>query len=91
VSPASLEAIRGRLAEVHQLPQRAVRVTLHQPFALVVVDAQLSGEAQIGAVEPDEPGGGLPRPLQLVDELFRGEVQCRVKVTTYRSPPSVYV
>jgi hypothetical protein len=62
------------LPEIHQLPQRVVRVTLHQLLALVVVDAQLSGEPQLSAVEPGEPGDRLLGPPEVIDELVRGEV-----------------
>jgi hypothetical protein len=63
-----------RLPEVHQLPQRVVHMALQQLLAFVVLDAQLSGEPQVGAVEADEPGGRSFGPVEMVDELVRGEV-----------------
>jgi hypothetical protein len=39
-----------------------------------VLDPQLSGEPQLGAVEPDQPGRYLPGPVQLVDQLIHGQV-----------------
>ena len=40
----------------------------------MVLDAQLSSEAQIGAVEADECGGHLLEAVELVDQLVDGKV-----------------
>jgi hypothetical protein len=47
----------------------------------MVLDAQLSSEAQIGAVEADECGGHLLEAVELVDQLVDGEVTVAGEVT----------
>src|ERR1700682_5997115 len=64
----------ARLAEVHELPERVIDVALDQLLALEALDAQLTGEPQVGAVESDEPGRCPLGPVKVVDELVGGEV-----------------
>jgi hypothetical protein len=51
-------------------------------LALVVLDAQLAGESQVGALETDEPGGRPFGPVERSMNLSVARSECRVKVTT---------
>jgi hypothetical protein len=68
-------------AQVHELPDSGVGVAVDDLAHVMVLDAQLSSEAQIGAVEADECGGHLLEAVELVDQLVDGEVTVAGEVT----------
>src|ERR1700730_14300217 len=61
-------ALRSRLAEIHQLPDRTIVETLHAHAVLELLDRDLAGKAVIGAVKADQPGDDALQKRHAVGE-----------------------
>src|SRR5713101_935496 len=62
------------VAEVHQFPQGIIGLAVQELVAAVVLNAQLTGEPQVCAIESEEPRRQLLGALDPVEELHRGQV-----------------
>jgi hypothetical protein len=71
------------VAEVHELPDRVLGdVLIDDLGAVVVLEADLARETQVGAIEPEELRGGTLDPVRLSIMRLRARSLWRVKVTT---------
>ena len=63
------------MTEVHQLPDRVLGdVLIDDLAALVVLDPDLAGETQVGAIEAEELSGGTLDPVEGLDHPVAGKV-----------------
>ena len=63
------------VTEVHELPDRVLGdVLIDDLIALVVLHTDLTGEPQVGAIEPKQLAGGTLDSAQAIDHPVAGEV-----------------